>query len=183
MTAPWQDPCSPPPSADWGTFWQSDWSLTGGESTWGDWTLDGDTQYESNDIYTAVLMCLFTDRRAPDDATLPGDSDDRRGYHGDFYDVRTERGETELGSLLWLYERSYLTGEVIRNMEDAVIDCLRPLEDQGLVASSVVRVTRMDGGMVCIEITLYSQTRQKIFDARFTRVWADIYPGLAIRGG
>ena len=182
MTSFLQDPCSPSPRVQWNTFWESDFTLTDGLQTQGDWTIDGDSAFENNEIYSAVLMCIFTDRRAPQDLELPGDDDDRRGYHGDFYDVRTERGEAELGSLLWLYERAALTDDNIKGMEDAIRDCLLPLESQGLVADYDVTVEAdKNTGKVCVGVTLYAQSRQKIFDARFTRLWAAIYPGLEVR--
>lgn len=63
----------------------------------------------SDDLESAVIISLFTDRRAPDDVELPA-GDDRRGWWGDSY---PDREGDEMGSLLWLLEREKETQEVL----------------------------------------------------------------------
>ena len=64
-------------------------------------TADGLDLLHQNPLHTAIIACLFTDKRQPDDQRLPGDTPDRRGWFGDTVDIREDFGEREMGSLLW----------------------------------------------------------------------------------
>lgn len=54
-------------------------------------------------LRTAVLLSLFTDRRANDDDPLPDESGDRRGW---WADELAELEGDRMGSRLWLLERA-----------------------------------------------------------------------------
>jgi len=166
------DPSTPSPLLLWGTSWDAD-------SGTGDWVIDGTSLEDDSQLFTAIMLCVFTDRRAREDDDLPGDGDDRRGWWGDFVDVRDDNGETELGSLLWLYERAALTDATVAGMKDAVEDCLVPLTEQGMVARfDVIVEANKITGHVEIQIKAYSQANQLRFDQKFLRVWQQIYPQL-----
>ena len=70
----------------------------------GDWTIaDGSlatSQTGSDDLKTAVLVSLFTDRVAPPDSTLPANDPDPRGWWADTYE------DEPIGSLLWMLCRA-----------------------------------------------------------------------------
>lgn len=68
-----------------------------------------------NTLATAVVLSLFTDRRAGRDDALPLHSDDRRGWPGEeFMPVPDAGGEPEAwGSLLWLLWTGKVTPEVL----------------------------------------------------------------------
>ena len=76
------------------------WSNIAGR---GDYVLAGADLQAGDDLMTAVLISLFTDRTAAPSDVLPDASTDRRGWWGD-------AGETyPIGSRLWLLERAKLT--------------------------------------------------------------------------
>lgn len=85
-----------------------------------------------NELTTAVLISLMTDRRARPDDTIP-DGSDPRGWWADAMD-----GE-QIGSRLWLLERARNLPEVLRLAEGYIKEALQWLLDDG-VASSVTAV-------------------------------------------
>jgi len=79
------------------------WDIARGE---GDWTIAGPSLAAGDDLATAVLISLFTDRTAEASDRLPGASEDRRGWWGDLDQ------DVPIGSRLWLLDRSKLTPAV-----------------------------------------------------------------------
>ena len=63
-------------------------------------------------LTTAVLLSLWTDKRAGPDDTLPLRETDRRGWVGDEYIARADAGEA-WGSGLWLLYTGKVTGNVL----------------------------------------------------------------------
>lgn len=84
-------------------------------------------------LETAVLLSLFTDRRADDGDVLPDAQTDRRGYWADAYPIVP--GDL-FGSRLWLLGRAKQTQETLSRIEEYTNECLAWLvEDR--VASAV----------------------------------------------
>lgn len=102
-------------------------TLWNAESSMGDWVeASGDLQ-QGDDLETAILISLFTDRLARDDDDFDGD--DRRGWWGD-------TGEDyAIGSRLWLLRRQPLTVATANKAEDYAKEALQWLIDDGVVAS------------------------------------------------
>lgn len=114
------------------------------------WDVDliaGDFIFTNNDfeidegLGTAVLISWFTDQRADDDDDIPNkiksqDHIDKRGWWGDLVLPAVE--SDEIGSKLWLLNRSKTTQE---NIIDAVKKGSKALEwmkDDGIVKDIVV---------------------------------------------
>jgi len=103
--------------------------------------LDSDFVFEDNDLKqddgltTAVIISLFTDKRAAADDILPGDLDesfpDRRGWWGDL--LAPDVPGDQIGSKLWLLERSKTVDEVIALTELYVFDALQWMIDDGII--------------------------------------------------
>jgi phage gp46-like protein len=95
----------------------------------GDWSVVGDDLDTSDTLQTAVLLSLFTDKRAPDSLQIY--STDRRGWWGNTYGARP------LGSLLWTLERAIKSDgpEVLRRAEGYCTDALQWLIDDGVAAT------------------------------------------------
>ena len=87
-----------------------------------------------NDLQTAILDSLFTDRlaRADDDY----EDSDRRGWWGDSGE------ESQLGSRLWLLRRKKLTPDVAKKAEEYSSEALNWLKVDGVV-SEVIPVARI----------------------------------------
>lgn len=87
------------------------WTLNYG----GDWLAISDGLALDEGLLTAVIISLFSDRRAAADDLLPGDDDDRRGWWGDAY---SEIPGDLIGSRLWLLSRSKLTPALLPLAEE-----------------------------------------------------------------
>ena len=84
-------------------------------------------------LETAILLSLFTDRRAqPDDVPPSGDPNDRRGWWADqFADVEGDL----IGSRLWLLDRAKATNETALRAREYALEALQWLIDDGVAAS------------------------------------------------
>lgn len=157
--------------------WDSHFPSPDGDVDGGDWIMDGGPGLVADaTLATAILLCLFTDRRAPDDIELPGGSPDRRGWWGDFVDIDETLGETEMGSLIWIYERTYLNDEIAERIRAAAEESLQPLIEQA--AFSRIDVTETHDtlrGWVKLQISAYSKDGELVYDQRFHRLWQQIF--------
>lgn len=118
-------------------------------------------------LETAVLLSLFTDRRAEDDDPPPsGDDNDRRGWWADqFATVEGDR----LGSRLWLLDRSKRTDEVRRRGEEYARESLAwMIEDH--VAEAVDVVTEVTTRELRIAVVVTRPGREPLA-LRFAHVW------------
>jgi len=129
------------------------WVVERGE---GDWAISGGALASGNDLASAVLISLFTDRRANDDDVLPDASPDRRGWWGDLDQ------DVPIGSRLWLLSRSRLTLDVANTAKGYAAEALKWLLDDQVVArvgveafivprnrlDLLVTLTRHDGSVV-----------------------------------
>jgi len=166
------DPCTDSPLLLWGTSWNAALNTF-------DWTISGTSLKADDQLYNAIMLCLFTDKRARDDYPLPSAEDDPRGWWGNNINIDSNNGEQELGSYLWIYERSAMTDANLKGIEDAVNDALLPLTATGMVARYDSQVAwDKPKGSVCIGVQVYSQDGAKAFDQRFTRVWTQVFPNL-----
>ena len=110
-------------------------------NTIGDWTLaEGDLQ-TGQDLETACLVSLFTDKLATPDFVPTDGTSDRRGWWADLYN------DAPLGSNLWQLERAKKTRDTLGLARRYAQDALQWLIDDG-VAASVVVDTRWLGDAV-----------------------------------
>jgi phage gp46-like protein len=117
-------PASAPPSAipayaRSSALGLADLALVWGSSGGGDVALVDSDLASDHGLTTAVLLSLFTDRRAEDDDTPPsGDDSDRRGWWADeFAEVEGDK----IGSRLWLLDRSKRTADVALRAEQYAV--------------------------------------------------------------
>ena len=110
-----------------------------------------DQNFKSVDGFeTAIIVSLFTDDRAP--ASNVATAFSRRGWVGNILTADVGRG---LGSILWLYEQSRITRDIINQIEVAANNCLAWMVEDGIaksVSASVANVTAK-GVSFNIEIT------------------------------
>lgn len=99
-------------------------------------------------IYTAVIISLFSDRRAPVDAALPDASEGRRGWWADTDKVK-------VGSLLWLLDREKTLPEVAARAREYCAEALQWLIDDGIAAAVKIDATiiRPNGLQILIKIS------------------------------
>lgn len=127
----------------------SDISTTWNTSTgYADWAMSGPSLQSGKDLYTAVLISLFTDRVANQGDAIPDGSGDPRGW---CLDDPTH----PIGSRLWLLDRSKQTQETLANANDYVAEALKWLIDDGVVAKFDILCEWTKPSMLGIAITAY----------------------------
>lgn len=100
-----------------------------GEPPFFDWQIDAPDLDSDNGLQTAVIVSLFTDRRAEPDDELPDGSSDRRGWWADAYpDIEGDR----IGSRLWLLAREKDMQSVVNRAREYTEEALAWLVDQGI---------------------------------------------------
>lgn len=144
--------------------------------TWSNVTGDADLSMIDNDLAsdrgleTAVLLSLFTDRRAANDDVPPsGDAADRRGWWADQF-AATEGDR--IGSRLWLLDRATLNGENARKAEEYIREALQWMIDDRVVASIDVAIDiTSQRGATLIALALQRPGREAIA-FKFAHVWS-----------
>lgn len=110
----------------------------------------GDLALESGDLKrddglrTAVLLSLFTDRRASDDQ---GGAADRRGWWADDSDDR-------FGSHLWLLGRAKITDETLNQAREYVFGALEWLLADGIAETVNVEAERNGAESIALGIEI-----------------------------
>lgn len=114
----------------------------------GDWLLDGSQLRAGDDLETAVLISLFSDRLAATDDVIPDNTTDPRGWWGD------EQGSPAIGSRLWLVSRAKLTPDLPARAKDYIVEALQWLIDDG-VAAKVDVTTQASSSRLEALVTIY----------------------------
>ncbi|TKA91802.1 hypothetical protein FAZ79_00410 [Guyparkeria sp. SB14A] len=83
-------------------------------------------------LRSAVLVSLFTDRRAAEDDALPDGTDDRRGSWQDSY---LDRQNDRQGSRLWLLKRAKQTAENATRAREYAEEALAWLVEDGVATA------------------------------------------------
>ncbi len=157
----------------WSTFFGS---TSFGAVPLGDWRVAPKTGRnaggldESDPLGTAVILSLFTDRRAPE-GWRPEEAD-RRGWWGDGAVPAGENGRED-GSWLWLLRRETVSEDNVRLAKSYTQEALQWLVDENVAASVDVTTGVIDhprrGIWMNIEITAPSGAL--ILDRKFARLW------------
>lgn len=140
-----------------------------GEDLSSDWLL-APPQLDTDDgLQTALLLSLFSDRRAEPDDELPDNSGNRRGWFGDSYAaVAGDR----FGSRLWLLYREKQRPVVLQRARDYAREALRWLVEDGIARSVEVDAEFPRQGVLAIAVSVFRPAG----DARrfrFESFWSD----------
>lgn len=118
-------------------------------------------------IRTAVIISLFTDRRANDEE-LPENEKSKRGWWGDLFpDVEGD----QIGSKLWLLSREKRTNETLNRAIDYAEEALGWMTDDGL-ADSVSVGADFDASGFLILTCLIQKPDDSNLTYRFKVKWA-----------
>lgn len=115
-------------------------------------------------IETAVLISLFTDRRATEDELPPG-VDGLRGWWGDLFP--SVQGD-QIGSKLWTLQREKVTLATLAAVESAATNSLQWMIDDGVASSVEVNAEFDVGNAIILSVNIVRQTGD---DANFNIVW------------
>lgn len=101
---------------------------------------DGDLVPELT-LRTAIMLSLFSDRRATSEELVRFGGSDPRGYWGDL--LATVPGD-EWGSKLWLLEREKQTDETLNRAREYARDALLWLDEDGIAETVEIEAAWMD---------------------------------------
>ena len=133
------------------------------DNSQGDWKFTAPAIVTGNDLYTAVLISLFTDRIARTDDVIPDRTGDPRGWWGDVGEATT------IGSRLWLLDRSKQTAAVLSNARDYCVEALQWLLDDGVAAAVDVQAQWVRASFLGIQVAIYQPNGQQL---SMTYAWA-----------
>lgn len=120
------------------------------------------------DLETALIISIFTHRRAnDDDPLLPGES--RRGWWADTYNPKRN---DKIGSRLWLLRRAKMLDETLVRAREYVIEALRWLIEDSIAQSTDVSTSFIGANTIGIYVTIVKPTGRENFN--FEYVWNDI---------
>lgn len=124
------------------------WNVQAGAA---DWVLvPGDLQ-SGDDLESAVLISLFTDRRAEASDEIPDGGTDRRGWWADAGQLYP------IGSRLWLLARAKQLPQTLVDAKRYALEALEWLIVDGVAASTDVDCTWVALGTIGFVINLYDQ--------------------------
>lgn len=130
----------------------------------GDWVLDGASLETGNDVTTALLISLFTDRMTDVDDIIPDGTTDPRGWWGDDLVVGP------IGSRLWLLFREKQTKETLQRAYDYIVEAIQWMIDDKVVARFDINVSWVARGQMGAQITAFKQDGA-IVPNTFTWAW------------
>ena len=147
--------------SDIGLFWSSDLAAA-------DLEISGDDLTTDDGLETAVMLSLFTDRRAEESDQLPTAEKWRRGWWADAHPV--VEGD-KFGSRLWLLARSKSTADVpVRAKEYALEALAWMIEDQ--ISDRVdVESEIVDSGILALQVSIYRPEADTV-KFRYHYTWA-----------
>lgn len=126
---------------------------------------DGDLATEAG-LETAVIISLFTDRRALANDNLPDGTNDRRGYWVDVYNDRP------LGSRLWLLFREKEQDEVLRRAKVYAEEALAWLLEDDIAEAVEVEAWHVRRDTLGLRVTI-RQGNRELLERQYDYVWRD----------
>ena len=132
-----------------------------------DFNLSGGVLADGHDIKTAVIISLFSDRRAKDDDPLPEPSASRRGWWGDALNPQP------IGSRLWLLDREKQQSEVVARAREYAAEALAWLKAEGIADRIDVDASIVSPGMLGLFVSLF-RAGSAPARYRFEFAWAGV---------
>jgi phage gp46-like protein len=134
---------------------------------------------ETQELASAVIVALGTDRRALPDDELPNlDDDNRRGWWADHQCREIWDGWT-IGARIWLLERAKITGSrtiggsTLARAETYVREALQPFVDHGIASRIMVEAARTGINKIEVKATLYRGPEPQI-QLQWQSLWDEI---------
>lgn len=124
---------------------------------------EGDLAADSS-LETAVLLSLYTDRRALDEDELPDDGTDQRGWWADAYAQRPH------GSRLWLLSREKELGRVLQRAEEYASEALTWITGDRIAESVEVEAIHLRRGVLQLIVRI-QRGNSRVLERRYDYVW------------
>lgn len=132
----------------------------------GDWTMAGPVLATGNDIETAVLISIFSDRVAQPGDVIPDGTNDRRGWWAD--------DDVPIGSRMWLLRRAKQTLQTLQLAYDYLAEALQWMIDDGVVARFDISTQWVRTGTLGAVIVAYSPTGTILSKGQYAWAWTGI---------
>ena len=116
-----------------------------------DWLLAPPQLATDEGLETAVIISLFTDRRANVDDVLPDNSGNRRGWWGDSF---PEQAGDRIGSRLWLLHREKQLPLVRERARQYAREALQWLVDDGIARAVDVEANFPRMGVLTLDVAI-----------------------------
>lgn len=129
-----------------------------------DFGVQGGALAADHEIKTAVLISLFTDRRAEADDRMPDEAASRRGWWGDALNSR------RIGSRLWLLSREKQVREVVNRAREYTKEALEWLVEDGVASRVDVTASVVRHGVLGLFVTI-QRDRSAPFRFQFEQAW------------
>lgn len=148
----------------------SDIRTTWSPALTGDWLLSGGALDATRDLETAVILSLFTDRRAGDSDRLPDGSADRRGWWGD-----ATVPDRPMGSRLWLLAREKTTPQMRLRAIGYVREALAWMIGDGIADRVDVSAEYVAGTPARLDVLVtLERDGLELLSRRFDPFWQEI---------
>lgn len=161
------------PALFWSTFWDpteglGDWRLAAANDLVNPGGLDA-----SGQIASAVVISLFTDRRAPE-GWRP-EITDRRGWWGDEIAPEGEAAEA-IGSHLWLLRNEVATDAIALQAQVYATEALAWMIRDQVAASITVEAGLIEDPRrgIWLDVKIAGRDGAQVYSQRFARLWREI---------
>lgn len=120
----------------------------------------------ANPLIRAVVISLFTWRRANPDDDLPGGS--MEGWWGDIFPpVEDDR----IGSRLWLLSRAKLLPGTPQQAKEYAAEALQWMIDDGVASRIDIVAERQGNDTLALSLVFYRSDGSALADIRFANLW------------
>lgn len=133
----------------------------------GDLTVSGPSLETDDGLETAVVISLFTDRRAKDGDPLPDGVLNRRGWWGDSFPSVV--GD-QIGSRLWMLAREKQLPSVVARAREYALESLKWLIEDGIAREVKVVAEVVRTGVLGLDIEIV-RSNQPVAKFRFDSFW------------
>ncbi len=128
--------------------------------------MSGPVLATGNDIETAILISIFSDRMAEPGDLIPDGTNDPRGWWAD--------DDVPIGSRMWLLKRAKQTTKTLQRAYDYLAEALQWMIDDGVAGRFDISTRWVRTGMLGAAIVAYSPTGTILFQGKYAWAWAGI---------
>ena len=134
------------------------------EQGMGDYLLAGAALAEGDELQTAMIISLFSDRVAAPTDRIPDGTNDPRGWACDTDDLA-------IGSRLWLLDRSKQTDAVLNQAKDYITEAVQWMIDDQFVERFDITVEWTRRSMLGCRVVAYRKVGTQLIALRYAYVW------------
>lgn len=135
-----------------------------------DLVLEGADLKVDNGLNSAILVSLFTNARADQDARLPTEDSDRRGWWGDSF--APVEGD-QIGSLMWLLRRETLTEQLRAQAGREAERALQWLIEDGIAAELEITSEIQKPGWLLLQVIVVRPDASRV-EFQHAFVWEGV---------